>query len=151
MLVLASQVGVAGHSLRIDHDRRKKEATINCMLQVRPLWHQGRRVLDSKWGKGVLTESALTEIDDDFSSHEVVRTLLGHLELLSIGVHSGVYDLDLLNRMSGFHLCSMYDRLKPYIKRVQGKLPTAYIEFERLVTKIRLVRGSGGDSSESNT
>lgn len=140
--ILIVQVGVAARTLKLDHKRRKNEATINFMLQVRPLWHQGRRLIDQKWGKTELSESALTEIDENFEAHEIVRTLLGHLELLSVGVNSGVYDKNLLRRMSGAHLTRMYRRLKPYIKRMQKKQTSAYVEFERLIHEFQIMKES---------
>jgi len=151
ILVLALQVGLAARTLRLDHKRRKDEATIAFMVQIRPLWHQGRRILEKRWGEGALTEQALSEIDENPEAHEAVRTLLGHLELLSVGVNAGVYDLHLLNRMSGHHLCTIHDRLAPYVRKVQGKLPSAYVEFENVTKQIRRMRGQRGGARQLGT
>jgi len=131
--LLVWQVRVAVQSIKADHERRKKQATTEFMLHVRPLWHDQRRMIEKRWGDGVLTNKILDEIDKDHEAYELVRTLLGQLEHISVGVNSGVYDKDLLFRTSGSHLIGIYHRMHPYIMRAQSKLSTAYIEYVQLM------------------
>jgi hypothetical protein len=128
------QIQVALHTMRADHERRKKQATIEFLMsQVRPLWTEGKRMLDAKWGTSVLSEDALNEIQEDSNAREIVTNLLGHLEYLSVGINAKIYDKDILYRASGTYLIRLFYRLRPYIKLAQRDLPTIYIEFEALI------------------
>lgn len=128
------QVRVALQSIHADHERRKKQATIEfLMAQVRPLWTEGRHLLDKKWGTGVLNEDSLKQIEDDPEARVIVTSLLGHLEYLSVGINTGIYDKDILFRASGTSMIRLFHRLRPYIKLSQKNQVTAYIEFENLI------------------
>lgn len=131
-LLLQLHIGV--RTMRADHERRKKQATLEfVMSHVRPLWTEGQRILDERWGAGVLSEQALKDIQEDTKAREIVKTLLGHLEHMSVGLNTGIYDKDLLFRASGAYLIRLFHRLRPYVKYAQKSLPTAYVEFENLV------------------
>lgn len=131
--ILIWQVILAVQAFKADHERRRKQATIEHLLHLRPLWHESRRRIDERWGTGTLHDGALQEIDNDTDAHEAVKTLLGHLEHLAVGVNAGVFDKDLVFRGSAAHLIKIYHRMYPYIDRVQKTSPTAYCEFRELV------------------
>jgi hypothetical protein len=131
--ILIFQVWLALRTLVADHERRKKQATLEFVQQIRPVWLEAKHALEEKWGKDPLTSCELDEIDNDFQLLKLVRSLLGLLEHLSVGMNAGVFDKELLYRMSGSQLISIYQWLHTYIARAQKNIPTAYIEFQELV------------------
>jgi len=131
--ILLVQAGLALKSLKADHERRKKQATFEFVQKIRPAWLEAKHAIEEKWGDEPLTSKELLEIDSDFQLLKLVRNLLGQLEHLSVGMNSGVFDKDLLYRMSGSQLISIYHRLHTYIDRAQKSSPKAYIEYQDLV------------------
>lgn len=129
------QIRIAISTIRADHERRRKQATIDYMLQVRPIWQESQRLLDERFGTGTLSENALDEIQTNRDARDVISRLLGNLEHLAVGVNTGVFDRELLFRTSAYFLITIHQRLLPHIKKIQIKLPTAYIEFEQLAVE----------------
>ena len=126
------RIQVAVATLKADHERRRKQATIDFMIQLRPVWQESHRLLDERFGSGPLAEQALDEIKSNRDARDIISQLLGNLEHMAVGANTGVFDRDLLFRTSAYFLTNIYHRLRPYIKRVQAGLPTAYVEFEQL-------------------
>lgn len=133
VFVLIAQVGLALKSLKADHERRKKQSTFEFVEQIRPAWIEAKHALEKRWGDNPLTSSDLEEIDKDFELLKKVRNLLGLLEHLSVAMNTGVFDKDLLFRMSGSQLIGINKRFHSYIDKIQQTSPTAYIEFQELV------------------
>lgn len=145
--ILLVQAGLALKSLKADHERRKKQATFEFVQKIRPAWIEAKHAIEEKWGDEPLTSKELLEIDSDFQLLKLVRNLLGQLEHLSVGMNSGVFDKDLLYRMSGSQLISIYHRLHTYIDRVQRSSPKAYIEYQDLVKSFEDRRRTKPDAS----
>ena len=132
-LILVVQAGLALKSIKADHERRKKQATFEFVQKIRPAWLEAKHALEERWGKEPLTSKELEEIENDFHLMKTVRGLLGLLEHLSVGMNSGVFDKDLLYRMSGAQLINIHKRLRSYIDKIQQSHPTAYTEYHELV------------------
>ena len=96
-----------------------------------------RVALEKEFGTGQLTTENLIKIQQDIEIETKVLNLIGALEHMAIGMNTGVYDKDLLYRMSGSYLIMMYDRLKPYIEERQGKNKFAFIEYVDLVSNYK--------------
>lgn len=131
--ILIVQAGLALKSIKADHERRKKQATFEFVQKIRPAWIEAKHAIESRWGNDPLTSNELEEINKDFELLKLVRNLLGLLEHLSVGMNSGVFDKDLLFRMSGSQLIGIHKRLRAYIDRVRLSAPAAYIEYSDLV------------------
>ena len=129
------QIQVAISTIKADHERRRKQATIDFMLQVRPIWQESHRLLDERFGPGTLSGDALEEIQKNRDARDIISRLLGNLEHLAVGINTGVFDRELLFRTSAYFLTTIYHRLHPHIKKAQTSLPTAYIEFEQLAVE----------------
>ena len=133
-VLIIGQLFVTIRTLKADHERRKKQATIEHVREIRPHWDKHRRWLDDNFGPDGVTETALDKLDENKEVRENVRTLLAMLEHLAVGVNTGVFDKDLLYRMSGTYMVRIYHQLRPYIKRVQKDNQYAYVEYEEMAT-----------------
>jgi hypothetical protein len=126
---LLIQLRVAILAIKADHERRRKQATIE---YVAVIWRDTRLKLEAEYGFDQLTQDQMSQIRADHKKEAEVRHHLGVLEHMATGLHTGVYDKDLLYRMAATFVIQTYRRLKPYIEHMQKDFPTAYIEFARL-------------------
>lgn len=145
LVVVIIQLGWAiwsfnkSHRLQIvemsaDHDRRKKEATIAHVNNIRDKYRAMRADLDSKFGEGNVIN--ISDIDEDSTAE--LKEMLSLMEHLAAGVNSGVFDFDMIYIMSGSYFAGIYERSAPFIKhrRTLKNNPAAYIEFEHMVDLI---------------
>jgi hypothetical protein len=131
--VASNSVKLAAQALKADHERRKKQATIDYVKEIRVIWRETRVKLEKKYGTESLSKEALEEINSNIDTNAIVKNLLGSLEHMSVGMNTGVYDKDLLFRMSGQYLINMYHRMRPYIEERRKENPIAFIEFHELI------------------
>lgn len=116
-----------------DHDRRRKQATVDYMRSVRPIWSEGRRALNDNFGNKAMTEEDIAKIDNDKDLQRLVREVLSWLEHLAVGANTEVFDKDLIYRMSASYLIRIYKRVALYVETTQKRNPYAYIEFQELM------------------
>ncbi|UHD17959.1 DUF4760 domain-containing protein [Thiocapsa bogorovii] len=121
------------NTMLADHDRRRKQATIDYMRAVRPIWSKGRRALNDAFGNNNLSDGDIEKIDADKDLQRLVREVLSWLEHLSVGANTEVFDKDMIYRMSGSYLIRIYRRMSTYIESAQVKNQYAYVEFRELI------------------
>jgi hypothetical protein len=124
---------VAIWTLRADHERRKKQATLEFYQQISELTEPLRNELKKVFGNDVLNIS-----DDRYKNSETlqssIRYYLRIMERFSVGVNSGVYDINIFMRCCGKSTISYYRKLEPIIhSKRQGGKDYIYSDFEQLV------------------
>jgi hypothetical protein len=129
VVALFIQVRIAVVQMKKNNERIKRQATIEYIGKI---WRDARYKLEAKYGYDILSEDSLKEIKLSHHLEAEIRNLLGVLEHMSVGLHTGVYDKDLLYRMTATFIINTYKRFHPYITHMQQKSPKMYIEFERL-------------------
>jgi hypothetical protein len=141
-VLIVIQLAIAVRSLTADHNRRKKEATIHYMNDIREKYRVINHELVQKFGKGPITEEQVQVIINDPDMLSKITNLLGLFEHMAAGVNTDVFDIYLLNRMSGRYLRNVYNRYLVYIiqRRQELGFPTAYIELEQLVNNLEILR-----------
>ena len=133
LVFIILQLRIAAASFMADHERRKKQATIDYVREVRPLYTKCRRVIDERYGIDVLSDKDVEEIvTENGEIRNNLKEILTQVEFIAIGVKTGVFDKDLWYRMSGAYMVRIYHRFRPYIKYIQKSNPNAYIEFEEV-------------------
>jgi hypothetical protein len=120
-------------SIKIDHDRRRKQATLEYLNAIRPRYKSLFQDYEKVMGPDVLTKAGLETILSNNELRSMIKDYLSMLEHLSVGTNVGVFDKDLIYRISAQNLIGKYYKFKPYIDFAQKTLPTAYIEYENLV------------------
>ena len=134
---LVVQTNIFWRTMRADHERRKKQATIEYVNSIREHYRPISRRLIDKFDDKVIN------IDDmDEQIKQDIREFLSIVEHLSVGVNTGIYDLEILFRMSEFYFISMFEKLSPYIydRRQKRSNNTLYCEFEIMVSDIKRIR-----------
>lgn len=67
---------------------------------------------------------------------------MARIEHFSVGVNTGVYDINVINRLGGNYLIGLFNRISPIIdkKREMSKGGKHYDEFERLIVRLKKKR-----------
>lgn len=145
-------------AIKVDHERRKKEVTILYMNQIRPTYKALLREFEEFeefGGNKRLNESSLRTILDEENDElrNTLREFLATLEHLAVGANSGVFDKDLIYRMSASYIIRIYDRFQPYITFVQNEgsfSRSKYSEFSDLAHDFRNRKNTGSSPVKGN-
>lgn len=117
-------------SFRADHERRKKQATIEYVGQT---LREARFKIDALYRSKTFTKEEFSKLMANSKDYAEWRNALGVFEHLAVGINAGVYDIDILYRMSGSYITEIFSVVKPYVEWKREKYPFAYTEFENLV------------------
>lgn len=143
-IVLSLWVG--RRSALADHDRQKKQATIEVIDGVRPKLRDHYRALQAKFGHEVLSDADAKAIAGNDEARLQARELLALLEHLCLGVNRGVYDKEILFDACGAYLLYIYKMMQSYIELNQIENPKLYTEFQHVAhdfSERKRVRPSG--------
>ncbi len=119
-------------SFRKDHERRKKQSTIEYYNVISQENHNLTIGIRAKCpGEAISYE----EIVSDSELRSLVVRYLNIMELFAVGLHIGVYDIDTFSLIGRSATILAYTRLKDYIekRRTRDGYPFMCCEFERLV------------------
>lgn len=119
------------------HKNERKSSTITAyrILQDEVL----DKLVDYKKADFDLVIENIDDNTDCKTAYNDTRTLLARCECFSVAVLEGIYDFDILYKISGKHLLVIYRKVKPIIElaRERGKTELPYSSFEKLCKKIR--------------
>lgn len=147
VMAIATIVAVvyAARSFVADHNRRRKQATMERLAGVRSEYRE--KVLQLRGpGAGPITDEEAREIEADPERRKQVEDLLSLFEHLATGVNCDVYDLAVLNRLSGQYFIDVFDTYERYMARVRenekqkGRRTRYWQEFYIMVNNIRRLR-----------
>lgn len=126
-------------SMRKDHDHQRRLASIESIGEI---YRECRFSLESRFGTNCLVESDIKTIEENQEYEATIVKLLSVLEHISVGINTGIYDKDIIFRMSAGSMISLYHRLELYIKHRQRKYnPKSYIDFEELIREFETRKG----------
>jgi hypothetical protein len=117
-------------TFKADHERRKKQATIEYVGQI---LRDARYKIDSHRSSEDLTNEQVSALIANPADSAEWRNAIGAFEHLAVGVNAGVYDKDILYRMAGGYITRLFTYVEPYVQAARGNnYPRAYCEFEAL-------------------
>ena len=146
VVLIVRQLRLSLQESEREHQRRQNEMTLNAYNAVRgDLRETIRRIrqkleLDDMFHK--FTEEHLEEIIKDKALRDDVARMLGFLNKFAVGVKYDVFNISLINDLSGTLFTQTYHQFKPYIDWVRKDSKVFYIEYERLVEKLIEMRRS---------
>jgi hypothetical protein len=113
-----------------DHDRRKKQATLEYVGQMNDKMRDARRYLQS-WNpeRRALTASQATDLRSNVSLLEPrrhVRHVFREYERLGYGCRVGIYDLEVATELTFTATTAFVRRYEQFVRVSQGNQPTAY-------------------------
>jgi hypothetical protein len=138
VLTIAGQLYVANKSLKADHERQKKQSTIEDFGSAYLLC---RYEIERKYGSEPITAAIAAQIDSDLEKCADFNKLLGILERMAVGVNTGVYDRDVVYRMSAGSIIALRHRLHHYIEHRRKVLnhPKLFTDYEWLANDFEKV------------
>ncbi len=133
---------IAAISLYSDHRRRKKQATVEHILELRKAYKAKDAEIERKLGKEKLDKDAVKKLIADDELFTDVKLLLGMFENLCVGINNKVFSLEILNRSSGQYLINKFDYYLEHIEQRRDfmKNKRYYEEWEEVVNKLRKLR-----------
>ena len=139
LLGLLIQIHLSWREMRADHERRKKQATLEYVNSIRAIYRSIAGKLDQQFGRDNVIN--IDDIDEEVKCD--IQELLSVIEHLAVGGNTGVYDLQILERMSGAYFVRIHDKLSPYIRHRQTitRSTRTFCEFEAMVEDIKNIRG----------
>lgn len=157
LMFVTIELFIGIRSLRIDHDRRKKDATLSHVSDISDRWDELKFTLDKDFGwDEPLTNENIDEIEKDYEQRDNLRRLLRMVEHIALGANIDVFDKVIIYRMANDSLTTIYKRLSPYINHLREEYDseTVYVEFETMLDDfktykplIELVEGNIGQVS----
>lgn len=129
-------------SVQADHERRRKQATIEYYSTIRADWRDVMADVDALIGRDVMTAdeakllaTADSEADpDQFKALIAIRSYLSTLEWIAAGTRAGVYDIGILRWLGAGHFIRAATRYGAYIEivRTRTNRPKVYEHLEWL-------------------
>jgi hypothetical protein len=118
----------------VDHDRRKKQATIEFHDTIQRRSRPIAKEIASKCGKSPVT---MSQVQSDADLEDSIAGFLTLMERFSVGIRTGVYDFDVYALLHSTSTINIFHQLREYIQEVRRvTYPTRYIEFEALVRSL---------------
>lgn len=113
-----------------DGERQKKESTLLAYNEL-------QNEVFSK-----LKQYNLKALGQETEEWNQVTTCLAKIENFCVGINSGIYSLDTLNRLGGGFFIGQFDTLWPIINRKRDGDPRSkhYDEFESVIKKLKIKR-----------
>lgn len=69
----------------------------------------------------------------------ILRTI-NYFEMISVGIHAGIYSSDIIERVFKTITLEFYDRTEPFIKEIRKQYPRSAIEFEKYAKRLKKSR-----------
>jgi hypothetical protein len=134
---IVTGVIVALISLIKDHKRRRYQTTVEIYNHTSEEMNELRNKIKNIFSNEKINPND-TRYKEDKELQFTIARLLSLFEQISVGINLKVLDLDVFMRIAGRSSISMYKRLELVIKKRREKgFPTAYMDFEILVNKMR--------------
>ena len=139
VIALAGVLSNTAHqykALKLDHERRKKQATVEAVESAARLIRDERKRVEATLGcvhKARLTEEMVAQIEKNEDLRYRVAKLLGVFEILATGARANVYDIPLLHRLAGTYLRGVHYQFELWVIHVGLGQATVYNEIKELV------------------
>ena len=144
VLLIVRQLKLALQESEREHQRRQNEMTLNAYNAVRgDLRESVRRIrkkLELEDMFDTFTKEHLEQVINDKSIRYDVARMLGYLNKFAVGIKYDVFNIELINDLSGTLFTQTYRQFKPYIDWVRKDSKVFYSEYERLVEKLENIK-----------
>lgn len=144
VILIVRQLTLARQESERDHQRRQNEMTLNAYNTVRgDLRETIRRVrhsLELEDMFDTFTQKHLEQIMHDKVLRDDVARMLGFLNKFAVGVKYDVFNIELLNDLSGTLFIETFRQYKLYIDWVRKDFKHFYIDYECLVGELKEIQ-----------
>lgn len=128
-------------SLMADHERRKKQSTLEFYSDIYPYLSEFRIKITDVFGNGYVTPDDI-RYKQNTDIQKMIYEYLVIIERFAVGINSGIYDINVFAKTSGKIVSDMYKKLSPIIEnmRIIQNYPEMFNDFEKMSKDIVEVR-----------
>lgn len=139
---LRRQIAVAEEATRLDHDRRRKQATLDFYTATLEKRAALRDLLPYDRDADAIRDLIRDIKSEDDGRGKEITNYLSLFEGLAAGVNSGVYDLDTIERVAGGRIRAIAHNYKSWIdsRRAMFDNPNLYEELDHLAGQLEARR-----------
>ncbi|WFF71813.1 DUF4760 domain-containing protein [Proteiniclasticum sp. QWL-01] len=155
VIVAVRQFDLTKKSFIADHERRKKQSTIEFYGHLKIVSYELDRILEEFLKDIRITNELMINADSNPKVKEALEAIRDYLDLIegfSVGINTEVYDLSIFMRIAGRSTTNKYEKLKEYIdlRRTSLGRPNLYEDFEKMVNRIREItnKKKGGQEED---
>ncbi|MFB9686127.1 DUF4760 domain-containing protein [Amycolatopsis plumensis] len=129
----------ADRNLEDERRRQRKKDTIDAMVSSSRQWEEFRMALPWNDRDKENVQAYLQHIERKPAARAPVRNYLDFLEVVAVGVNSGVFDIDTVSRMVDGRILAVTENYMPYInlRRDELRSPSLYSELEVMARSTR--------------
>ncbi len=136
-----------------EHLRMKNEMTLNAYSTVRKDLREITSKVRNRLGINDMfdhvTDEQIDMIMNDKKLRHDVAEMLSLLNKFAVGVKHDIFNIDIINELSGKYFIKTHKQFAPYIKIVRENSDTLYYEYDVLVNKLKIMRGYNAISQTS--
>jgi len=144
VILIVRQLKLSLQESEREHQRRQNEMTLNAYNTVRGDLRESIRSVREKLQLDDMfdefTEAHLDQIINDKSIRHDVARMLGFLNKFAVGIKYDVFNVYLVNDLAGNLFIETYTQFRPYINWVRKDSKTFYLDYERLVEKLQVMK-----------
>ena len=128
-------------SLMADHERRKKQSTLEFYSDIYPYLSEFRIKITDVFGNGYVTPDDV-RYNQNTDIQKMIYEYLVIIERFAVGIYSGIYDINIFAKTSGKGVSDMYKKLSPIIEdmRITQNYPEMFNDFEKMSKDVIEVR-----------
>ena len=128
-------------SMIADHDRRKKQSTLEFYSEIYPYLSECRIKITDIFGNGYITPDNI-KYKENTDIQKMIYEYLVIIERFAVGVNSGIYDINIFAKTSGKVVSDMYKKLSPIIEemRISQNYPEMFNDYEKMSKDVEKVR-----------
>ncbi|MDR0219790.1 MAG: DUF4760 domain-containing protein [Lachnospiraceae bacterium] len=150
IIIAAFQLRQMKKSIKADHDRRRKQSTIEFFQMIHmdsdgflndSFFKIKNPITDNDKDKKKITVEMIMEKKHEKLKKQTMDFLTG-FENLAIGVNSGMYDFDVCYHLCGEHMILIYESLDEIIWHLRREIKSSdtFVDSEIMIEKMRKKR-----------
>ena len=125
-----------------DHDRRRKQATLEFFAAIHDKQIEFRKTMPNVWASVEIAALIENALNGDIAAEKNIIGYLNMYEHLAAGARTDIFDLDVINQLAGGWLILLERNYRPYImhlRKIRGEFDV-YGELEwqaKTLSKLR--------------
>ena len=141
VILIIRQLNLSLAESEREHLRRQKEMTLEAYGAIRGDLRKAvkniRNALELEDMFDKFEQKHLEMILNDKRLRGEVIKMLALINKFAVGVKHDVFNLELVNDLAGRLFIETYNQFEPYIKHVRKDSPKFYVEYERMVKRLK--------------
>ncbi|MBD3793096.1 MAG: DUF4760 domain-containing protein [Campylobacterales bacterium] len=155
LILVLHQLYLTRRESEREHTRTRNEMTLNAYTAVRKdlgvLTSKVRRKMNIKDMFDNVTEEHIDIIMNNKSLRHDVEEMLNLLNKFAVGVKYDVFNIEMINDLSGKYFIKTHKQFEPYILRLRQNSNTFYVEYDNLVMQLKRMHGYGNSGATSDS